>query len=452
MNKKVQEYRKSIADAFIKSLQESPSEWKQQWASAGSPFNAATGRKYHGINRFYLSNIAYKNGYSDPRWCTFKQIQDKHWHLTKGSKGATVEYWMPYDREAHRIVSWAEYNTAVEKAERFAFYPKYFTVFNAQQIEGISPLPEAEKHDIHPDEIVDKISKSMDVSILHAGDRAFYVPALDVIRMPPPEIFLSNYAYNATALHELSHATGHPERLNRYLGGTFGTADYAYEELIAEISSCFMSSELPTTQTPEHIKNHKAYIQSWIQSIKEKPEVLMSAIKEAEKAANYLEYHAGLISEKEFEQLKQSSMTISDEQVHLPSPTLQNTKQRLNVIEGVLCNENTQDDNCVKNMISISVETPQGAPADVKIPVLAYGSAAVSLLARHPGDKISFVGELIKDGKTDFGYEIKKIDDSGLLLTATDKLLSDYIKTRDTAKYEVKNTVKEKNSTIEMEK
>ena len=70
---------------------------------------------------------------------------------------------------------------------------------------------------------------------------------------------------------------------------------------MAEISSCFLSSELPIGQTEEHLQNHKAYVQSWIQGIKEQPEALFRAVKDAEQAAAYLEYHGGLITLEEYQ-------------------------------------------------------------------------------------------------------------------------------------------------------
>jgi len=135
----------------------------------------------------------------------------------------------------------------------------------------------------------------------HQTARAFYRPIEDRIYLPYRQQFNSEYAYASTALHELSHATGAEHRLNRKQGGEFGTEPYAYEELVAEISSCFLSSELPIGQTEEHLKNHKAYVQSWIQGIKEQPEALFRAVKDAEQAAAYLEYHGGLITLEEYQ-------------------------------------------------------------------------------------------------------------------------------------------------------
>src|SRR3546814_14482977 len=45
-------------------------------------------------------------------------------------------------------------------------------------------------------------------------------------------------------LHELTHATGHAKRLNRDLTNSFGSKDYAREELIAEMGSAFLCAAL----------------------------------------------------------------------------------------------------------------------------------------------------------------------------------------------------------------
>ena len=115
---------------------------------------------------------------------------------------------------------------------------------------------------------------------------------------------------NSTALHELAHSTGHVSRLNRNINNEFGSVEYAYEELIAELSSCFMSVDLHTDQLPEHVENHKAYVQSWLQMLKEDPEILFKAIKEAQATSNYMDYKAGLMSEHDYQKTLGKSMTI----------------------------------------------------------------------------------------------------------------------------------------------
>ena len=92
--------------------------------------------------------------------------------------------------------------------------------------------------------------------------------------------------------------------------GFFGTSQYAYEELVAEMCSCFMGFDLHAEASASHIDNHKAYVQSWIQAIREKPETLIKAIKAAQAAANYMDWKAGLITDKEYEKAKGSVMEI----------------------------------------------------------------------------------------------------------------------------------------------
>jgi antirestriction protein ArdC len=51
-----------------------------------------------------------------------------------------------------------------------------------------------------------------------------------------PEAFRDAESYAATAAHELTHWTAHPNRLNRDFGGRrFGDTGYVREELVAEL-------------------------------------------------------------------------------------------------------------------------------------------------------------------------------------------------------------------------
>lgn len=78
--------------------------------------------------------------------------------------------------------------------------------------------------------------------------------------------------------------------------------------------SCFMGVDLDVTATPQHIDNHKAYVQAWIQSIRDKPETLIRAIKDAQAAATYMDYKAGLITDKEYEQACESLLEVKQKE------------------------------------------------------------------------------------------------------------------------------------------
>lgn len=152
----------------------------------------------------------------------------------------------------------------------------------------------------------------MNVPVFYdGGDRAYYSPSKDEIHLPAPENFTSEYALNATALHELAHSTGHATRLNRDIENTFGSESYAYEELVAEITSCFMGVNLETDSTDANIDNHKAYVQSWVKEIRDKPEKLVHAIKDAQAATTYMEEKAEIITPEESKKRNSEVMEVT---------------------------------------------------------------------------------------------------------------------------------------------
>lgn len=298
------ELQKQLSEQFLHLLEEKNLEWKKEWNGLPSrPYNPISKTVYNGSNYFSLLLTSIQKGYQDNRWCTFAQIKEQGWKLKPGKgQSGRIEYWYPYDREQKKAISWQEFREAGGQInDRYQLFSRAYSVYNGDMIVGIPKL-EVTQNEIQPVELVDTISGSMGVSIsYHESDQAFYRPVEDRIYLPYRQQFHSEYAYASTALHELSHATGVESRLNRQQGGRFGTEPYAYEELVAEISSCFLSSELPIGQTEEHLQNHKAYVQSWIQGIKEQPEALFRAVKDAEQAAAYLEYHGGLITLEEYQ-------------------------------------------------------------------------------------------------------------------------------------------------------
>ena len=298
------EFRKSVADMFVKGLSEEGLNWKQGWATTGELRNAVSNRHYRGLNEFYLKLVSMVHGYKDPRWMTFNQIRDEGYHLEKGSKGAKVEYWFPFDTIKKKGVSFEEkerlINEGKRKNEDFSLIAKYYTVFNGDNISGL-PEIELPKNEIEPSKVLEQISKGMKVEIYNDGeDRAFYRPSTDDIHLPLPEVFSSNNEYNAVAFHELGHATGHESRLNRDQSGVFGTSAYAKEELVAEITSAFMAETTGINLEDMNMENHKAYVNGWIASIEDDPEYLMKAISQAHDAADYMQQ---FVSEKEIEKM-----------------------------------------------------------------------------------------------------------------------------------------------------
>lgn len=342
------EYRAELAETFAHILEEQGLNWKKEWHGQGinAPYNAVTKAHYRGINAFWLSLVSMSQGYTDPRWVTMVQIMDndgkyhpkESWHLKKGSKAAYVEYWYPYDLKEKKAITWKQYKDALRDGRteaEFKLSSRYYAVFNAQNVEGMPPLEVKQVQPVPIDQLVQTLSQNMGVPVYtDGGDRAYYSPGKDEIHLPKPESFFSEYAFNSTALHELAHSTGHASRLNRDLSGGFGSQAYAYEELVAEMCSAFMSADLAATATPEHIENHKAYVQSWIKAIREKPETLVKAIKDAQEAAVYMDSQAELIPEEENRKVMESAMEISEDKIRTPESDAVSSWKIVMVSEG----------------------------------------------------------------------------------------------------------------------
>ena len=340
------EYRKIVAEAFAGILSEKGLNWREEWDVANTaPENAVTGKRYHGVNQFYLSLIAMMRGYADPRWATMTQIMDKNgiyhkgekWHLQAGSKAVFVEYWYPYDKLERKQLTWREFRAipADERADdRYMLRVRYTPVFHASMIDGIPELKTTYREPQQLSDIVTRLSASMGIEILNdGGNRAFYRLNEDKIHLPLSTAFHGEYEYNATALHELAHSTGHPSRLNRPMSGRFGSEEYAFEELIAEISSCFMSVNLDVQQMPQHMENHKAYVQEWVKAINDKPDMLMQAIAQAQRTATYMDYHAGLITEQQYNASLFNAATQAEDKDVGPAPEAAQTAEENSVTQ-----------------------------------------------------------------------------------------------------------------------
>lgn len=226
---------------------------------------------------------------------TLKQANSKGWNVVKGSHGVPIEFWSVYNSKTRKTISITEANELLKSdsdARNYVrFIAKYYTVFNAEQINGIPTYELPEPEPFKQQEILEKIAiiaKGMGVNCIEGNHDPCYVPALDTIKLPNCERFDHEEDYASTYLHELAHATGHSSRLNRVIDTDFGSKAYAIEELRAEISSAFMMGDLSMEYGEEHITNHKAYVQSWIAILENDPDQLFLAIKDADKIYDYM--------------------------------------------------------------------------------------------------------------------------------------------------------------------
>ncbi|MCK1619175.1 DUF1738 domain-containing protein [Bradyrhizobium sp. 159] len=277
-----------ITNKIIAELEAGGVPWVQPWGSAAAkaqlalPKSAATGRHYSGINILILWAAATERAFTGQSWLTFRQALLLGGHVRKGERGTTIVY-------ADRFVPADEKRRASEngeEAQAIAFL-KRFTVFNSDQCEGLpseitTTAPPPPPGLIEPR--VEKLIKATSIDFRIGGNRGFYVPAEDYVQVPPPQAYFEPINWHRTALHELAHASGHPSRLNRDLSGGYGTRKYAFEELVAEISSAFSCASLGIVPTVRHAD----YISSWLEVLREDNRAIVRAASQASKVADYL--------------------------------------------------------------------------------------------------------------------------------------------------------------------
>ena len=166
--------------------------------------------------------------------------------------------------------------------------PLPYTVFNVSQIEGLKLEPLVKQEEFNSIDRVDNLIKQSGANIVYDPlcVTPCYRPVSDDIRLPPKDTFLNQDAFYSTLLHELSHWTGHESRLNRGLTENYHKPDFrAQEELTAEIGSSLLCKALGV---PHDLSNSKAYIQSWIKELTDKPKEILKATNRADKIATYV--------------------------------------------------------------------------------------------------------------------------------------------------------------------
>jgi antirestriction protein ArdC len=299
------ELRKKLTDQILSALNEGVLPWKQPWSNdpcCGRPLNADTQRPYQGVN-ILLLNLHNRKYLSTGRYfATYKQWQAmggqviaRPTSVPSGEWGAKIVFYKP--------VTKTKINRNGEEVEDKFCVMRTYTVFNIEQVKGkhldhlragycASKDPEVSIRE------VDELVKNAGVDIMHGGNRAYYDPSLDIVRMPSKHQF-EDHSYYETLLHEICHWAEHPNRLN--WDRSKKENSYAMGELVAEMGACFLCSELGIPFA-EGLENHVAYVKSWAEKLEEwvsiDPNFILRASTQASKVCDYvLQFRPALVEE-----------------------------------------------------------------------------------------------------------------------------------------------------------
>lgn len=283
MNKLVEEKKKELVNEFLNCMDEETMPWKKGWKMVFHR-NITTGKMYKGINQLILMLVSSKFAYTSEYWGTFTQYQKKNIKLNKGSKGSKIIYYSWFDKEEKENINYSEVQKRIENGrEKDEFRPvtKLYNVFNYSSTDKYERL-ENDKNDIS---LIDSYLKKSGVLVKFGGNTACYIPSLNEIHLPNREQFIDDDEYYSTLLHEVAHST--VKEVERYSPSDLDEKEaYAFEELVAEISSVFLCCGFE--KELKSIQNNKSYIKSWAKEIKKNNDYLYKAISSAEKVANHV--------------------------------------------------------------------------------------------------------------------------------------------------------------------
>lgn len=239
-----------------------------------------------------LWDAAIESGYASNVWMTYKQAESIGAQVRKGEKAVMCAYFEMVKRKGNE----ADQGEG-EEGGKAGFFPmcKPFWLFNVAQIDGLPEsftAPAEVTAEFSPIEAAEKMLAASGATINHGFDGAFYAPSKDQICLPTRERFTTPENYYATALHELTHWTGHESRLNRQFGKRFGDDAYAFEELVAELGAAFVVGHVGFVDAT--IENHAAYLESWLKVLKNDKTAIFTASKQASLAYDFILGKAGM--------------------------------------------------------------------------------------------------------------------------------------------------------------
>lgn len=295
------ELRRQITATIIDAIEnENLLPWRRPWAGgkASGRHRNLLGRAYTGVNPLLLEVHAEKHGLTSQTWGTYNQWSSQGFQVQKrpddvkpGRWGCTVVLYRPVKKTKTDKDTW-------EASDDRFLVARQFTVFNADQVFGpgvekYRPQPVTPTNGFDADfGPAEELLKASGAVIIHTGNNAYYRRPTpegswpthtegDWIILPPKEKFVSAGAYYGTAFHELAH---HSEVR---LGWDHQTHGYSFNELVAEMSSSYLSAELGVP-LGEPLENHAAYLKHYLEGMKEDSSFIIQAASQASKVTDYL--------------------------------------------------------------------------------------------------------------------------------------------------------------------
>lgn len=268
-----------VTERILAELEKGKIPWEKPWIGGiDCPIKHTTGEPYSILNQILLGEPG--------EYLTLNQCNKEGGRIKKGAKAKLVVFWKILEKEDEK-----------SKMQKIPVL-RYYNVFHINDCEGIKPKFEREQHPNgatktqNAENIVSEYSSRTNLEISHANQlQAYYMPRKHLVNIPDMDRFKNTEGYYSTLFHELVHSTGNKKLLNRFPDdakqAAFGSESYSREELVAEIGANMLlhSMEMDTDKSN---RNSVAYVQSWLNALKNDKRLIVSAAGHAEKAVKLI--------------------------------------------------------------------------------------------------------------------------------------------------------------------
>ena len=306
-----------FAEMMIEKIESIHKDWHKPWFTEGAlqwPRNLS-GREYNGMNALMLLLHCENEGYKIPRFCTFDCVQRLNKpgkdgqelprvSVLRGEKSFPVMLttFTCIHKETKEKIKYDDYKKlSDEEKAQYNVYPKMqvFRVFNVAQTNLQEARPElweqlerengkrvenGEHFSFGP---VDAMIKDnlwiCPIKPTHQNE-AYYSITKNEIVVPEKEQFRDGESFYGTLFHEMVHSTGAEGVLDRLQPTSFGSKEYAREELVAELGSALVAQRYGMTK---HIKEDScAYLKGWLDELKESPQFIKTTLLDVKRASS----------------------------------------------------------------------------------------------------------------------------------------------------------------------
>lgn len=335
-----------FAEMMIEKIESISKDWRKPWFTEGAlqwPRNLS-GREYNGMNALMLLLHCEKEGYKIPRFCTFDCVQRMNKpgkdgqelprvSVLRGEKSFPVMLttFTCIHKETKEKIKYDDYKRlSDDEKQEYNVYPKMqvFRVFNVQQTNLQEARPELweklEKENGRPEvkageqfdfEPVDRmISENLWICPIRPmhQDSAYYSITKNEIVVPEKGQFKDGEAFYGTLFHEMTHSTGAEGVLDRLKPTSFGSKEYAREELVAELGSALVSQRYGMTK---HIKEDScAYLKSWLDELKESPQFIKTTLLDVKRATSLITQRVDRIAQGLDEGMAEGKKDVSPQE------------------------------------------------------------------------------------------------------------------------------------------